>query len=198
MVISRETIKTRAQFPTLNPVRIVIAYPPGGSTDLMGRLVGAELSTRLGQPVVIENLGGAGGTIGGMMAGAALGSFLGPVGTLIGGAVGAFLGDQAGQIIGDKVGGWVNDLRNADIVGTITGAWDGVVAGFKSAYETIGKTWGGFVDSAKAGWDTIANLFTSAYEGLKSIPVIGPAIQAVETAAKKTAEAASAAAAERI
>lgn len=109
--------------------------------------------------------------------------------------VGAFLGDQAGQIIGDKVGGWVNDLRSADIVGTITTAWDGVVAGFKSAYDAIGKTWGGFVDSAKAGWDTIAGLFSSAYEGLKSIPVIGPAIQAVEDAAKKTAEAASAAAA---
>ncbi len=112
----------------------------------------------------------------------------------IGGMVGAFLGDQAGQIIGDKVGGWVNDLRSADIVGTITTAWDGVVAGFKSAYDTIGKTWGGFVDSAKAGWDTIAGLFSSAYEGLKSIPVIGPAIQAVEDAAKKTAAAASAAA----
>jgi len=105
------------------------------------------------------------------------------------------LGDQAGQIIGDKVGGWVNDLRSADIVGTITTAWDGVVSGFKSAYDSIGKTWSGFVDSAKAGWDTIAGLFSSAYEGLKSIPVIGPAIQAVEDAAKKTAEAASAAAA---
>jgi hypothetical protein len=140
-------------------------------------------------------IGGAGGTIGGMMAGAAAGAFAGPVGMAIGGMVGAFLGDQAGQIIGDKVGGWVNDLRSADIVGTITTAWDGVVAGFKSAYDAIGKTWGGFVDSAKAGWDTIAGLFSSAYEGLKSIPVIGPAIQAVEDAAKKTAEAASAAAA---
>ena len=46
------------------PITIVVGYPPGGSTDLMGRLVGAELATRLGQPVVIENLGGAGGTIG--------------------------------------------------------------------------------------------------------------------------------------
>ncbi len=50
-------------YPT-KPITIVVGYPPGGSTDLMGRLVGAELSTRLGQPVVIENLGGAGGTIG--------------------------------------------------------------------------------------------------------------------------------------
>lgn len=46
------------------PITIVVGYPPGGSTDLMGRLVGVELSNRLGQPVVIENLGGAGGTIG--------------------------------------------------------------------------------------------------------------------------------------
>ncbi|MBT9512229.1 MAG: tripartite tricarboxylate transporter substrate binding protein [Acidovorax sp.] len=46
------------------PITIVVGYPPGGSTDLMGRMVGTELSNRLGQPVVIENLGGAGGTIG--------------------------------------------------------------------------------------------------------------------------------------
>ena len=46
------------------PITIVVGYPPGGSTDLMGRLVGTELSNRLGQPVVIENIGGAGGTIG--------------------------------------------------------------------------------------------------------------------------------------
>ncbi|QNP47473.1 Bug family tripartite tricarboxylate transporter substrate binding protein [Diaphorobacter aerolatus] len=52
-----------AAWPT-KPITIVVGYPPGGSTDLMGRLVGAELSNRLGQPVVIENLGGAGGTIG--------------------------------------------------------------------------------------------------------------------------------------
>ncbi len=52
-----------SNYPT-KPITIVVGYPPGGSTDLMGRLVGAELSTRLGQPVVIENLGGAGGTIG--------------------------------------------------------------------------------------------------------------------------------------
>ena len=52
-----------AAYPT-KPITIVVGYPPGGSTDLMGRLVGTELSNRLGQPVVIENVGGAGGTIG--------------------------------------------------------------------------------------------------------------------------------------
>ena len=46
------------------PITIVVGYPPGGSTDLMGRMVGTELSNRLGQPVVIENIGGAGGAIG--------------------------------------------------------------------------------------------------------------------------------------
>ncbi len=53
-----------AQDYPAKPITLVVGYPPGGSTDLMGRLVGAELATRLGQPVVIENLGGAGGTIG--------------------------------------------------------------------------------------------------------------------------------------
>lgn len=46
------------------PITLVVGYPAGGSTDLVGRLIGAELSNRLGQPVVIENLGGAGGAIG--------------------------------------------------------------------------------------------------------------------------------------
>ncbi len=50
-------------FPS-KPITIVIGYPAGGSTDLVGRIVGTELSNRLKQTVVIENLGGAGGAIG--------------------------------------------------------------------------------------------------------------------------------------
>jgi tripartite-type tricarboxylate transporter receptor subunit TctC len=46
------------------PITIVVGYPPGGSTDLTGRTLATELSTRLGVPVVIENIGGAGGAIG--------------------------------------------------------------------------------------------------------------------------------------
>ncbi|CAN5663290.1 tripartite tricarboxylate transporter substrate binding protein [soil metagenome] len=46
------------------PITLVVAYPPGGSTDLTGRALGTELSQRLGVPVIIDNVGGAGGAIG--------------------------------------------------------------------------------------------------------------------------------------
>jgi len=46
------------------PITIVVAYPAGGDTDAMARLYAEKLSTRLGQPVVIENIGGAGGAVG--------------------------------------------------------------------------------------------------------------------------------------
>jgi tripartite-type tricarboxylate transporter receptor subunit TctC len=53
-----------AQAYPSKPITLVVAYPPGGSTDLTGRALGVELSSRLGVPVIIENLGGAGGAIG--------------------------------------------------------------------------------------------------------------------------------------
>ena len=46
------------------PVTLVVPFAPGGSSDIIGRSLGQHLSERLGQPVVIENVGGAGGTIG--------------------------------------------------------------------------------------------------------------------------------------
>jgi tripartite-type tricarboxylate transporter receptor subunit TctC len=46
------------------PIRIVVAFVPGGGTDVTARLLGPELSQRLGQPVTIDNRGGAGGTMG--------------------------------------------------------------------------------------------------------------------------------------
>ena len=50
-------------YPT-RPITLIVPYPAGGGVDLMGRLVGQKLSVALGQQVVIENRGGAGGMIG--------------------------------------------------------------------------------------------------------------------------------------
>lgn len=46
------------------PIRMVIAFPPGGLTDVNGRLVAQRFQAELGQAVVVENRGGAGGTVG--------------------------------------------------------------------------------------------------------------------------------------
>ncbi len=46
------------------PVRLIIPFPPGGSNDIVGRMIAAQLSERLGTQVVADNRGGAGGLIG--------------------------------------------------------------------------------------------------------------------------------------
>ena len=54
----------RAQgFPT-RPVRIIVAYPPGGATDVVSRKVAAAIAPALGHPVIVENRPGGSGTIG--------------------------------------------------------------------------------------------------------------------------------------
>jgi len=50
-------------YPT-KPIRLIIPFPPGGSNDVVGRAIGQQLAERLGQGVVIDNRGGAGGVIG--------------------------------------------------------------------------------------------------------------------------------------
>ena len=46
------------------PIRLIIPFPPGGSNDVVGRLVAKHLSDKLGQQIYVDNHGGAGGTIG--------------------------------------------------------------------------------------------------------------------------------------
>jgi len=58
------TFSAFAQTYPGKPVRIVIPYPPGGTTDIVARLAQNRLSALLGQPVVVDNQGGATGAIG--------------------------------------------------------------------------------------------------------------------------------------
>jgi len=53
-----------AQAWPAKPIRLMVPFPPGGSTDIVARIVAQKLSERLGQSIVIENRGGAGGTLG--------------------------------------------------------------------------------------------------------------------------------------
>jgi tripartite-type tricarboxylate transporter receptor subunit TctC len=46
------------------PVRFILPFPPGGGTDILGRIIAERLTQSLGQPVVMENRGGAGGNVG--------------------------------------------------------------------------------------------------------------------------------------
>lgn len=57
-------LDAQAQEWPSKPIRMILPFPPGGGTDLLGRLLAENLSTRLGQPVVTENRGGAGGNVG--------------------------------------------------------------------------------------------------------------------------------------
>jgi tripartite-type tricarboxylate transporter receptor subunit TctC len=58
-----QTATAQATWPD-RPIKLIVPFSPGGSTDTLGRLIGRHLSTAFGQPVVIENRPGAGGMIG--------------------------------------------------------------------------------------------------------------------------------------
>jgi tripartite-type tricarboxylate transporter receptor subunit TctC len=59
---------TAAQNYPVKPIRLVVPFAPGGPADVIGRIIGQQLNIILGQSIVIENRGGAGGTIGGRYA----------------------------------------------------------------------------------------------------------------------------------
>jgi tripartite-type tricarboxylate transporter receptor subunit TctC len=60
-------VNAQAGWPS-KPITIIVTYPPGGGADAMARLIAPKLGEALGQPVVIENRGGASGQIGAGMA----------------------------------------------------------------------------------------------------------------------------------
>lgn len=75
-----------AQPYPLKPVRLVVAFPPGGGSDIVARALAQRMTESLGQPVVVENRGGAGGVIGTELAARALADGY----TLVLGSSGAF------------------------------------------------------------------------------------------------------------
>lgn len=57
------TALAQADYPN-KPVKLIVPFPPGGTSDVMGRMIAEELGKILKQPFIIENIGGAGGVIG--------------------------------------------------------------------------------------------------------------------------------------
>ena len=65
LVLSLSTVGTAlAQSYPDKPIRLVVPYPPGASTDAVGRIVGQKLSANIGQTVIVDNRAGASGNIG--------------------------------------------------------------------------------------------------------------------------------------
>ena len=63
-IIALCAAKAFGQDYPIKPVRLIIPFAPGGSNDILGRMIGTKLAEAMGQPVVIDNRAGAGGSIG--------------------------------------------------------------------------------------------------------------------------------------
>jgi tripartite-type tricarboxylate transporter receptor subunit TctC len=64
LILMAATLDAQAQAYPSKPIRWIVPFPPGGSTDILARVVGQKLTESWGQQVIVENRGGAGGTLG--------------------------------------------------------------------------------------------------------------------------------------
>jgi tripartite-type tricarboxylate transporter receptor subunit TctC len=63
VLVAMTTAAAAQQYPT-KPIRLIIPFPPGGSNDVVGRLVATQLSEKLGRQIIVDNRSGAGGVVG--------------------------------------------------------------------------------------------------------------------------------------
>jgi tripartite-type tricarboxylate transporter receptor subunit TctC len=63
VLLALTTAAAAQQYPT-KPIRLIIPFPPGGSNDVVGRLVATQLSEKLGRQIIVDNRSGAGGVVG--------------------------------------------------------------------------------------------------------------------------------------
>src|ERR1044072_6351811 len=63
-VVALAAAPVRAQDHPNRPITQIVSFPPGGSTTIVGRIIADKMSEVLGQSIVVDNRGGAGGTIG--------------------------------------------------------------------------------------------------------------------------------------
>jgi tripartite-type tricarboxylate transporter receptor subunit TctC len=135
----------QAQNYPVRPIRLIVPYPPGGSTDPTGRALGQWLAEKFGQPVVIDNRGGAGSTIG-----HALGAQAAPDGYTL------LLGTSGGLVVAPAWGTKIsyNPLKDFSPIGLavdvpfVLAIFPGVAAKNINEFIALGKSQPGKINFA--------------------------------------------------
>jgi tripartite-type tricarboxylate transporter receptor subunit TctC len=148
--VAAGSLASAQNYPS-RPIRLIVPYPPGGSTDPTGRALGQWLSDKFGQPVVVDNRGGAGSTIG-----HALGAQAAPDGYTL------LLGTSGGLVVAPSWGTKVtyNPLKDFSPIGLavdvpfVLAVAPGVAAKNIKEFIALGQNQPGKVNFASPGAGT--------------------------------------------